>query len=110
MAIEQYIVEGANFVATVMVDAELCNCPFIEAATKTLEYVFRHGPDSENPDNFFLMRKDHNGPSVGDFMGICKEGDIGNDEKMMHVKTVAVAENAGVLEIARQFSSTKRAA
>lgn len=98
---EKFVVEGANFVATIAFDTEHCGCPFKEAATRVLEYVFRHGPDSEESGNFNLMCKKREAPSVGLILSVCREGEVGDDTKLRYVKTSVAAENAGLLEIVR---------
>ena len=104
-----YIVEGANFVATLPIDEDIytndgtpATNAYLEAATKTLEYIFRHGPD--NPDDFNLMKKDGQSPGVGLIMSICKDGEYGDENKLAYVMTVTAAQNAGCLELVRHFT------
>lgn len=104
----RYIVEGANFVATVVVDEDVftnsggkATNAYLEAATKVIEYVFRHGPDSG--EDFDLLIKDGLEPAVGVIMSICKDGEIGDQDKLSYVKTATAAENAGCLELVRHF-------
>lgn len=107
----QYIVEGANFLATVIVDEELfCNDgtpktnAYLEAATKTLENIYRHGPDHD--DGFNLLVKKGEALAVASVLIVCKNGDLGNDKKQRVIKTAEAAQNAGVLELYRHFQGT----
>ncbi len=104
----QYIVEGANFVATVIVDEELFTNDgtrktdaYMEAATKTIENMFRHGPDHD--DGFNLLVKKDEMPGLGVSLDVCKNGDIGIAKKNCLISTAEAAENAGVLEVYRHF-------
>lgn len=106
-----YIVEGRNFVATLPIDEDiftndgtLATNAYLEAATKTLEYIFRHG--SNNPGDFNLMMKNGQTPGVGLIMSICKDGELGDPNKLHYAETAVAAQNAGCLELVRHFTKT----
>lgn len=107
MKMAKYIVEGANFLATVVVDEDIFTndgSPFmdayVEAATRTIENVFRHGPD--NADEFDILLKRGDKPAFPILLGVCKEGELNNPKCMVPVSTSQAAQNAGVLELARK--------
>ena len=104
----RYIVDGANFVATLVIDEELfpnngteAGNAYLEAATRTIENIYRHGPD--DVEEFDLLLKRDDSPTVGVLMSICKDGEIGEDNKLHFIKTAIAAQNAGVLELVRHF-------
>lgn len=106
-----YIVEGANFVAYVPIDEEIFTndgtrqtSAYVEAVTRTLEYIFRHGPDTA--DDFDLRMKEGEEPAVGIIMSVCKDGEIGDPDKLQYIKTSSVCQNAGCLEILRHFENS----
>ncbi len=96
--LEEYIVEGANFVSVVPVNTEVCGSPFMEAATVTLECAFR--PQRKRPEGFKLLTKSVN-PAIGSKLFVWKNGDIGNDEKMGIINFVEAARNAGLLDLVK---------
>ena len=97
--IEQYIVEGGNFVGIVPIDLDICDNPGMEAATMTLEYAFR--PDRKKPDGFKFLSKHGIKPIIGGSLYVWRNGDIGNDKRMHIIPFVAAARNAGLLDIVR---------
>ena len=92
--LEEYIVEGANFVAIVPVDTDLCSSPYVEAATITVEQAVR--PNKNAPEGFKFLAKPHIRHKVGPNLFVWKNGDIGNDDKMESIKFVDAAKNAGL--------------
>lgn len=90
--LEEYIVEGVNFVATVPVELELCESPHMEAATRAVERACHKTKDS----NVQLLSSRHVNPNVGSKLFVWKNGDIGNDDKMVAVNFVDAARNAGL--------------
>ena len=105
MAKQEYVIEGANFMAVVLVEVELCGCPYLEAATLVLEKAFGNGPFVQKKDGFQLMVKHRLTPAVSKRMFVWKNGDIGNDKKMKVINTREAALNAGRLDLA-QFLET----
>lgn len=101
---EEYIVEAVNFVAHVGVDLDLCDCPYMEAATRALENVFRPPPSITAVTNYLkLLKKPGIVPIVGSNVFVWKNGDIGDDKKVKVIPTKDVARNAGLLEIVREL-------
>ena len=105
----RYLVEGGNFVATVVIDEDIFSNEgtpttnaYLEAATRTIENIFRHGPD--HGEQFDLLIKEGVQPAVGCVMSICKDGELGDPLKQHWVKTATAAQNAGVLELVRHFT------
>lgn len=105
MGMCKYVVEGANFVATIAFDDENCGDPYMEAATRVVENVFGHGPDSEESENFNMLIKEGQEPALGFIISICKEGEIGDDSKLKYVSCKTVAKNAGLLNMVRFYDS-----
>jgi hypothetical protein len=99
--LEEYVVEGANFVAIVPLDIEVCGSPFIEAATITLEYAFR--PQCKRPDGSKLLIKQNMNPAIGLNLFVWKNGDIGNDKKMGVINFMEAARNAGLLDLVKHL-------
>lgn len=101
----RYIVEGANFVATIVLNTEHFDDPKMEAATRALENIFRHGPDSEDSDSFGLMCKKGETPAVGFILVVWEDGYIGDESKKRTLNANTVAKNAGLLELVRFYES-----
>ena len=96
--IDEYIVEGVNFVTVVPVDAELHTDPYMEAATITVEHAFR---PTKPPEGFKILTKRHVSPGIGTKLFVWKNGEIGNDKEMHTFNFVDVARNAGMLELVK---------
>ena len=94
LMLEEYIVEGVNFVAIVPVDTELCSSPYMEAVTIALEYAIR--PERKRSEGFKFLAKPHISPKFGPHLFVWPNGDIGNDNKMQAIKFVEAAKNAGL--------------
>ena len=108
MKLVRYVVEGANFLVFVTVDEDVftddgtaATNAYLEAATRTLENIFRHGPD--HSESFGLRMKQGEEPAIGIIMSVCKDGEIGDNEKLCFVKSAVAAQNAGCLELVRHF-------
>jgi len=91
--IEEYVVEGVNFVAIVPIDTEVCNSPHMEAATITVESSFRK---TVPLDGFKLLKERNVTPGVGANLFVWKNGYIGDDKEMKTIRYVDAAKNAGL--------------
>lgn len=91
----EYVIEGANFMAVVPVEVDLCGCPYLEAATRALEKAFKTGMISKT-DGIKLMVKNHLLPRAGPNLFVWKNGDLGDNKKMHTVKFVDAARNAAL--------------
>jgi len=100
---EKFIVEGANWEASIMVDTEIHEHPHMEAATQALENIFRDGPDSELSDEFNIKMTDDDPPALGLVVKCVKDGQQGNELEEMWMRSSALAENAGLLNLAKDM-------
>ena len=97
--IEQYIVEGGNFVGIVPIDLDVCDNPGMEAATLTLEHIFR--PEHKMPNGFKFLSKQDIKPIIGGNLYVWRNGDIGDDKRMHIIPFVTAARNAGLLDVVK---------
>ena len=99
--ITEYIVEDVNFIVLVPVDEDLCGCPYMEAATITLEHAFR--PFTKPPTGYRILTRRTIAPGIGAKLFVCKNGDIGDDKKTKVFNFIDVARNAGMMELVRHL-------
>jgi len=105
---ENFIVEGANWDATILIDTELHDNPLMEAATQIIEVLFGDGPDSEKSHEIEVHMTDEDSPNLGLIVCVYKEQDRGNEEKRHYVKSKILAQNAGLTELAKLLEESEK--
>jgi len=102
MKFNKYYVEGKNFQVCLILDEELHQKPYMEAATEALEYVFK---DDEyfNPNVLFVAPingADENcHPEIGLGLTVYTEEDKDNKSRHEIVSSSIAAKNGGLLWI-----------
>lgn len=100
---EKFIVEGANWEASIMVDTSIHETPHFEAATQAFEIIFGKGADAELSDEFDVIMKDEDNPNLGLIVCCFKESDRGSDDKTYWILSRVIAENAGLDDLAKEM-------
>ena len=93
-----YIVEGSNWNAKVLLENGEYGLDYKEAATRAMEAAFKEN-FLPNPDVTVTMT-DNDPATVGLILGIHLEGETQDDDNAVWVRTVLIASNAGLPEIA----------
>jgi len=107
---EKYIVEGANFKATVLIDADLFNRKgdaYMDACTTVMERLYRNGPDTDEEFEL-IMDEGEEDPGFGVIMSCYKDGDEDSEDSHFWMRTKKIAENAGITEVANHFAEVEK--
>jgi len=94
---------GSNWKATVEVDPDICGDPYMEGATRALEYIFGNGPDTAD-DVKIVIPKPNEELNVGLLLQMYKTEDELDETKHKYVATIRVSMNAGLPWMTEQLN------
>jgi hypothetical protein len=98
---------GANFKVTVEIDTDICGDPYMEAATQALEIVFGNGPDTADSAEVVIPNPSEE-PNLGFILQMYFAEDEKDEEKHFYVRSLLVAQNAGLLWMVSQLEAAER--
>lgn len=93
---------SSNWQITLEVDDEICGDIYMEGATRAIETVFGHGPDTADSVNIIIPDPMQE-PNLGFIVQVYKAEDEADEEKHKYVRSLIPARDAGIGWLVKQL-------